>query len=94
MIRVNAILPGYIETDMTQGKDSSLHQIWWASLCIALRFFFTRSSLPAQCHFPHRLAGGARAQAQFPRPPFLCAVERIAPVPSTLDKATSMLTCS
>lgn len=38
MIRVNAIVPGYIETDMIQGKYALLHQTWWASFCIALRF--------------------------------------------------------
>lgn len=36
--------------------------------------------------FSHRLVGGARAQAQFTRPPFLCAVERIAPVSSTFNQ--------
>lgn len=38
MIRVNAVVPGYIETDMIQGKNSLLHQTWRASFCIALRF--------------------------------------------------------
>lgn len=50
MIRVNAILPGYIETDMTQGKYllTPPNSAGFFLYCSA--FFFTRSSLPAIFH--------------------------------------------
>lgn len=53
MIRVNALVPGYIETDMTQSKYASPHQNRWAFFCIALRFSMHGSSVQNHYHLLH-----------------------------------------